>query len=471
VLRRSERKCTSRPQILRLYKENMSLYKRSTAIGLERFFAGKTLGLAARALVAASALLAVPCVATAQPLRYTLIDLGGGTYGAAYGLNNYGVVAGEETQPDGTYHAVLWYMALGLKVDFGTPGLNSGAFGVNDLGQVEIVAESSTKDPNNEDFCAYGDHFECHPFLWQGGTMASLPLLGGNNGSTGQLNNKGEMPGIAETATWDTSCPTAVTAGGSGPQFLDYEAVVWGPAPGAMRKLSPLPGDTVGMAYWINDNSQAVGVSGTCGNSVLYPGYGSHAVLWGADGSVTDLGNLGGTVVNAGVAINNQGQVTGASSLNANSTPYNATDAFLWTSGAGMSDLGTLSGDVASVGQGINDAGEVVGLSLDAKGDTRAFLWQNGAMTDLNTLIPAGSPLFLLYAGNINSNGAIVGYGATAKGDIHAFLALPSTGGDDNETASSRAANRPMVLSDEVRKLIRQRVGPIPLGGRFAGPR
>jgi hypothetical protein len=47
----------------------MSLYKRSTAIGLERFFAGKTLGLAARALVAASALLAAPCVATAQPLR------------------------------------------------------------------------------------------------------------------------------------------------------------------------------------------------------------------------------------------------------------------------------------------------------------------------------------------------------------------------------------------------------------------
>jgi probable HAF family extracellular repeat protein len=445
----------------------MLLYKRPTV--LERFFAGQTLGSAARALVAASALLAAPCVVTAQPPRYTLIDLGGGTYGAAYGLNNYGVVAGEETLPDGTYQAVLWYMGLGLKVHVGTPGLNSGAFGVNDLGQVEIVAESSTKDPNNEDFCAYGDHLECHPFLWQGGAMAPLALLGGNNGSTGQLNNKGEMPGIAETATWDTSCPTAITAGGTGPQFLDYKPVVWGPAPGAIRKLSPLPGDTVGMAYWINDNSQAVGASGTCGNSVLLPGYGSHAVLWGADGSVTDLGNLGGAVVNTGVAINNQGQVTGASSLNANSTAYNATDAFLWTRGSGMSDLGTLSGDVASAGQGINDAGAVVGLSIDAKGDTRAFLWQNGVMADLNTLIP-GSPLLLMYAGGINSSGAIVGYGATAKGDIHAFLALPSTGGYESESASSNA-NRPMVLSDDVRKIIRQRVGPTPLGGRIAGPR
>jgi probable HAF family extracellular repeat protein len=447
----------------------MSLYKRSTAIGLERFFAGQTIGSAARALVAASALLAAPCVATAQPPRYTLIDLGGGTYGAAYGLNNYGVVAGEETLPNGTYHAVLWYMGLGLKVDVGAPGLNSGAFYVNDLGQVAIQAESSTKDPNKENFCAYNDGLECQPFSWEGGTMTQLPLLGGNNGTVGQTNNKGEVPGIAESATRDTSCPTAVTAAGTGPQFLDYEAVVWGPAPGAMRKLSPLPGDTVGMAFWINDNSQAVGSSGACGTSLLPEltyGYGSHAVLWGANGSVTDLGNLGAAVLNVGAAINNQGQVTGASSLNANSTLNNATDAFLWTSGAGMRDLSTLPGDVASAGLGINDAGEVVGLSVAATGDTRAFLWQNGVMTDLNTLIPAGSPLLLMYAGGINSSGAIVGYGATAKGDIHAFLALPSTGGDDNETALSRA-NRPMVLSDDVRKLIQQRLRQSPFGGRF----
>jgi probable HAF family extracellular repeat protein len=364
-------------------------------------------------------------------------------------------------------------MGLGLKVDLGAPGLNSGAFYINDLGQVAIQAESSIKDPNNENFCAYNDHLECQPFSWEGGTMTHLPLLGGNNGTVGQINNKGEVPGIAENATWDTNCPTAVTVAGTGPQFLDYEAVVWGPAPGAMRKLSPLPGDTVGMAFWINDNSQAVGSSGACGNSVLPElvyGYGSHAVLWGADGSVTDLGNLGGAAVNAGIAINNQGQVTGASSLNANSTINNATDAFLWTSGAGMRDLGTLPGDVASAGVGINDAGAVVGLSVAATGDTRAFLWQNGVMTDLNTLIPGGSPLVLMYAGAINSSGAIVGYGATTKGDIHAFLALPNPGGYNSESAASNA-NSPTVLSDDVRKLIQQRLRQSPFGGRFARTR
>jgi hypothetical protein len=91
-------------------------------------------------------------------------------------------------------------------------------------------------------------------------------------------------------------------------------------------------------------------------------------------------------------------------------------------------------------------------------------------MTDLNTLVPAGSPLLLMYAGGINSSGAIVGYGATAKGDIHAFLALPSTGGYESEIASSNA-NRPMVLSDDVRKLIQQRLRQSPFGGRFARTR
>jgi len=61
-----------------------------------------------------------------------------------------------------------------------------------------------------------------------------------------------------------------------------------------------------------------------------------------------------------------------------------------------MRDLGTLPGDVASVANGINSKGQVLGGSVDMDENSRAFLWQNGVMTDLNTLIPADSPLFLL---------------------------------------------------------------------------
>jgi hypothetical protein len=44
----------------------------------------------------------------------------------------------------------------------------------------------------------------------------------------------------------------------------------------------------------------------------------------------------------------------------------------------------------------------------------------------LNTLVPAGSPLYLLTAFTINDRGAITGFGFDpATGAIHAFLATP----------------------------------------------
>jgi probable HAF family extracellular repeat protein len=52
--------------------------------------------------------------------------------------------------------------------------------------------------------------------------------------------------------------------------------------------------------------------------------------------------------------------------------------------------LGTLPGDVSSGAKDINNKGQVVGQSCDINQNCRAFLWQNGMMTDLNTLVPGG---------------------------------------------------------------------------------
>ena len=60
-------------------------------------------------------------------------------------------------------------------------------------------------------------------------------------------------------------------------------------------------------------------------------------------------------------------------------------------------------------------------------GSGRAFLYQNGVMTDLNTLIPAESPWYLQNAASINEAGEIAGYG-TINGETHAFLAKPVIG-------------------------------------------
>ena len=46
-------------------------------------------------------------------------------------------------------------------------------------------------------------------------------------------------------------------------------------------------------------------------------------------------------------------------------------------------------------------------------------------MTDMNTLIPAGSALYLLQGTNINASGQIVGEAVDGSGNIHGFLATP----------------------------------------------
>ncbi len=386
-----------------------------------------------------------------RPERYTVADLGpaGNPFSQANYVNNPGLVAGLDTAPNGAQHAVLWYE--GLFTDIGQSGLggpNSGAGGANDFGQVIGGAETLNSDPNNENFCGYGTGLQCLAFLWQNGVMTALPTLGGTNAGYGQINNWGEIAGYAEEDKVDPDCPGTVAVNGLGPQVLYFEPVIWGPRPSQIRKLHPLKGDSVGVAFSINDQSQAVGMSGTCANTVLPgPSAAPHAVLWQKDGTVRDLGNLGGTVNpqvlavgNAALLINNHGQVAGVSALpeinstecpgdppNPNCFPFHP---FLWTRETGMQDLGVLPGDFVGAGLGLNNKGEVVGPSFGAPGPTgampRAFLWVNGKMHDLNALVPPDSPLYLLIAYAINDSGEIAGLGFdNSTGEAHAFLATP----------------------------------------------
>jgi probable HAF family extracellular repeat protein len=129
----------------------------------------------------------------------------------------------------------------------------------------------------------------------------------------------------------------------------------------------------------------------------------------------------------------------------------------------GPSTVGTLPGDVSSEGDGINDKGQVVGCSSDVDGNSRAYLWQDGVMTDLNALIPADSPLFLLCgSGTINSRGQIAGFALqTSSGEIHGFLATPvyakeaATPAVQGKTKGARS----VAIPENVRSLLRRRPG------------
>jgi probable HAF family extracellular repeat protein len=385
--------------------------------------------------------------------HYRVTDLGtleGGTFSQPFFINRDGLVSGSSSLPDGAQHAALWLEEL--KVDIGVPGLggpNSIAFGDNERFQSAGEAETSTPDPHGEDFCGFGTRLTYLPFLWQDGGMIQLPTLGGNNGVAMAISDWGEVAGFAENSTPDPGCPA--------PQVLHFKPVVW--EKGVIHKLPTFGGDPDGVAQEINDNGEVVGGSGTCATfntNFLYNLVPVHALLW-EKGKATDLGNLGGETGQAGgniaYDINYQGQVVGNSDLPGDKTFH----AFLWTKRTGMQDLGTLSGDVASVSISINDAGSVVGASLDANFNPRAFLWEKGVMTDLNTLIAGDSPLYLLTGCSINSRGEITGLGLTSTGETHTYLARPTHSVATSESTSQGVIS-PRVLSDDARNLLKQQL-------------
>ena len=357
--------------------------------------------------------------------QYTVTELPtlGGTVGAAESINDEGLVAGfANVVGDRTEHAILWIN--GTATDIGTLGGPNSSVGFpakNNPGVLVGFSQTAGSDPLRE-----GWNYFCGPsnskplcqgkslitlgFIWQNGAMTPLPTLGGNISQAVGINNSGQVVGMAETATPDSTCVR--------PQVLDYEGVIWGINGSIASILPPFPGDHVAGSFGINDKGQVVGASGPCAPPTL--GFPWHAVLW-EDGHPVNLGSLGGILNNIAFAVNNAGQIVGISDLSGD----NAAHAFLWQGGV-MSDLGTLSGDAFSLAFSINSSGQAVGESCDASGNCRAFLWQNGSMTDLNALVTPGSHAHLLVANDINNEGQIVGQAYDDKtGETIGFVATP----------------------------------------------
>jgi probable HAF family extracellular repeat protein len=383
------------------------------------------------------AALALPLAAqTQQPhnnaSQYTVTTLSPvdtGDSAAAITLNNTGYVMGSSNLTPGglILHAALW--RKGQSLDLGTLAglrndLNSAVVWPNHNNQGRIVGISETADVNplGEAWSCYLAEFNvftghnCLGFVWKNGVMTPLPTLGGFNGFGASTNNRGQVVGWSETTYHDPTCNT--------PQVLQFLATLWEPEKNQVRALNPLPGDSDSAATAINDRGQAVGISGICANAV--GGLSAkHMVLW-QNGTATEIPNLGGVAWNTPMAINNRGDVVGFSDVPGDSATVTKFHAFLWTKEGGTQNLGTLPGDTTSQALGINDKGQVVGFSYGGPNGPRAFLWENGAMTDLNSLVPSGS-LHLTIASDINNRGEIAGSASDPNtGKSPAFLAAPS---------------------------------------------
>ena len=389
-----------------------------------------------------------------KPARYTVTDLGtlGGANSFAYSINNAGMVSGGANIPGQNDFVAqtgfLWNR--GQLFNLGTLGGSSMGSAASANGGVAMLSETATPDPDNEDFCEFGTHRQCLAAVWRNGQITVLqPLPGGNNSEAFFMNSSGEVVGTSEIDKPDLTCALPF-------QVRRFEAVKWS-LRGVPTPLHPLAGDTVSFAFTSNDAGQVVGLSGLCSNvtipSFLTPSA-PHAVLWHADGTAQNLGNpTGGAGDNVAVGINNLGQVTVNSVMLAGTV-----HAFVWTGGS-LHDLSTYPEDspvtVAPCCNNINDRGQIVGFSFDSNFNQRALLWEDFRNTpiDLNSLVPADSPWYLLSPGGINQSGEIA---ATAlnlnTSEVHAVLLTPING----LGPAARGGIRPPALPAGLRRQLQR---------------
>jgi probable HAF family extracellular repeat protein len=310
---------------------------------------------------------------------YALTDLGtlGGNTAQAYDINEAGHVVGYAYTASLKQHGFLW--ADGQMTDLGNlpTGSSSKAFGLNDTGQVVGYAAGGG---NN------------HAFLWEAGVMTDL-LPVPQHSSANAVNDAGQIVGnynLNHPFIWDEGVLTDLGGfGGSG---------------------------SFGYALDINNATQVVGSSFVDNGS---DGISQHAFLW-AEGVMTDLGALPGMLDSRAQGINELGQVVGFSSLFDPDTTDEISRSFLYSRGA-MIDL-NVPGDYTAA-EDINDIGQIVGWM-----GSRAYIYEDGVVTDLNDLILPGSGITLNKATAINNAGQIVGYGM-GGGHFHAVLLTPTVAG------------------------------------------
>lgn len=137
-------------------------------------------------------------------------------------------------------------------------------------------------------------------------------------------------------------------------------------------------------------------------------------------GTLIDLGTLGGTITTP-LGINDLGEVVGLSYLAGDLVQR----PFLWANGT-MQQLDPLPGHVTGHAYAINNGHQAVGLSAPPGSfwlfDSRAVLWENGNVIDLNTPAMEAAGLRLAAALDINDAGQIVGYGFRNGSGQFAFV-------------------------------------------------
>lgn len=186
-------------------------------------------------------------------------------------------------------------------------------------------------------------------------------------------------------------------------------AVIWQQGKG-LKYLEPAPGDDNSVAIDINNRGEVVGVSGPYPNESAL---GERSVIWDRRARVTVIPEFPDSTGSRPYAMNEAGQVVGASNTPSGGRGY------IWDRKSGLRVIDGLTDGGAGLPSSINDHGDVVGGGSFYNYGSHAIFWSEETGTvDLGDL--PGS-IESSYASDINNHRQIVGY-ATGQGGSVAVI-------------------------------------------------
>lgn len=374
-------------------------------------------------MLAALPLLVISSPGIAQ--KYTLTpvgNLGGqnsqGLISQAYGINNAGAVVGL------AYDANSFQQAFFYSAGTGT----------------QLLPRRDPTDPNPPDSIATAINQQGAAVGWSNGgsgfnavnwptnpvtaptDLGSACLQGVPvDSKANAINSNGDAAGLTLAA----DCGSATN---------DEHAALF--SHGAVIDLHTLGTGTISQALGINDSGVIVG------DSFFDASNNYHAFSWDSSRSppMQDLGTFPGGQWSHAYAINASGVVVGYSDLPGVANGH----AFTIPPGGTMQDL-TPGSVFESHASGINASGQIVGFMGMQKAGVEVevpFLYSNGTINDLNSMIDPTDPLapYVTLTGNfgfsvlipvsINDNGWIVAMGTDSRtGTQQAYLLIPNSAG------------------------------------------
>ena len=305
------------------------------------------------------------CAHIVHAEQYSLIELdapAGAQFALPLGINNNDQAVGQIAVSPASNYAALWDGTIATTLDL-AGGIAGAAYAINDAGV--IVGTTYTMPPNGG--------YEQRAILWNGGLTTLLPTLGGTQGSAIAVNQLGQVvgwtndiDGQARAVLWDGATPTDLGYGSvrdinNLSQMVgvssSYGATLWnGTTPTALAvDMEPVA---------INDAGAIVG--NTQGYDYDIFRWATTAKLW-SEGTVIVLAGPANYQYNTTARdINNAGQIVGYSE-----NEDLGTVATLWT-GTSALNLNTVLTAAQALhirltqATAINDLGHIVVSGFDS---------------------------------------------------------------------------------------------------------